>query len=251
MLFRSYTIAIGWRALAYLLAAAWAVYWVDGAYLFLPDNGRLYLSVTGGAITVLLIAWLTNLYNFMDGTDALAAVQAICTGVMAGMLLNQSGQQGLAALCFVIAAASAGFLVWNRPPAKIFMGDAGSCLLGYSFAVLALMGHASGVSLYVWFILLAVFICGATLTLLMRVIKKERFYSAHRAHAYQRIVQMGCSHAAVALGVLLINVMVLWPAAYMTYVHAEWSWMTASAIILLMSLLWGGIQLGYYRGSGG
>jgi Fuc2NAc and GlcNAc transferase len=246
-----YHISVGWRALDYLLASVWAVYWLDSTALVRLDD-TLYFSIFGGAISVLIIAWLTNLYNFMDGTDALAAVQAICTGMMAGMLLNSSGQPGLAVLCLVITTSSAGFVIWNWPPARIFMGDAGSCLLGYSFGVLAIMsaGSDSTVSLAVWFILLAVFVCDATLTLLMRMMKGEKFYSAHRDHAYQRIVQMGFSHAAVARGVLCINVVILWPAAYVAYSRAELSFMTVSAITFLMCLLWGGIQLNYYHRSG-
>jgi len=243
-----YHISVGWRALAYLLTAVWAVYWVDYPDL-IQSHETLYLFVIGGVISVLIITWLTNLYNFMDGTDALAAIQAICTGVMAGTLLSYSGNPGLAILCFVIAAASAGFIFWNWPPAKIFMGDAGSCLLGYTFGVMVIMSMDGGaVTPFVWFILLAVFACDATLTLLMRVIKGDRFYTAHRAHAYQRIVQMGCSHATVARGVLLINVMILWPAAYIIFTHAELTSITVSVITLLMCLLWCGIQVGYSCG---
>jgi Fuc2NAc and GlcNAc transferase len=246
-----YQIAVARRALAYLFAAAWAVYWVDSQNL-IQFNDEWYHYVIGGALSVLLIAWITNLYNFMDGTDGMAAVQAICTGGMAGLLLNHAGQPGLAILCFVIAASCGGFIFWNWSPAKIFMGDVGSCLLGFSFGAIAVMGASnSTMSLSVWFILLAVFVCDASLTLLMRLINGEEFYSAHRSHAYQRLVQMGCSHAVVAWGVLCINVVILWPTAYITYTHAQLSYMTVPAVTLFMCLLWGVIQMGFYRRSSG
>ncbi|HKJ22184.1 MAG TPA: glycosyl transferase family 4, partial [Gammaproteobacteria bacterium] len=103
---------------------------------------------------------------------------------------------------------------WNWPPARIFMGDVGSGLLGYSFGVLAVAGeHGGGVPVFVWVILLAVFVGDATYTLFKRIIGGERWYTAHRSHAYQRAVQVGMPHRRVTLTVLLLNVTVLLPLA--------------------------------------
>ncbi len=110
-----------------------------------------------------------------------------------------SDAQGLALASLALALSSAGFLVWNWPPAKIFMGDAGSGLLGYSFAVLALAGAQSGaMPAWIWLILLAPFVLDATLTLLRRMLRGERWYQAHATHLYQRMVQSGYSHKQVA-----------------------------------------------------
>lgn len=106
----------------------------------------------------------------------------------------------------LIAAASAGFLIWNWAPAQIFMGDVGSGLLGFLFGVLAITSENTGsLSLTVWVLLLAVFIVDATLTLLRRVAHGERWYAAHKSHAYQRLVLSGLSHQWVSGSVIGIN----------------------------------------------
>ena len=151
-------------------------------------------------------------------------------------------------VCFVILASSCGFLFWNWPPAKIFLGDVGSCTLGFCFGVLAVIGEVEGsVSLAVWVILLSIFICDATLTLLMRIIKGEKWHNAHCSHAYQRWVQMGASHKRLALSVLLINIMILWPMAAIAFVWDEYSYYIAAASIFLISVLWGSIQVHYHN----
>ena len=128
------------------------------------------------------------------------------------------------------------------------MGDVGSCLLGFAFGVLSIDGEKGGtITIAIWFILLAVFMGDATLTLLMRIMKGEKWYNAHRSHAYQRWVQMGASHKRLALSVLLINVMILWPMACIALVWGEYSYYMAVASILLMSVLWAGVQVHYYR----
>ncbi len=146
----------------------------------------------------------------MDGTDGLGAIQAICAGIMGGILFRLQGEAGLAMVCFVLAAASAGFLILNWSPAKIFMGDVGSYLIGFAFGVLVLLGEqTASVPALVWSVLLAVFVWDATLTLVKRAVFGEPWYAAHRAHAYQRLGQLGISHRQVAIGFLLINVCLL------------------------------------------
>jgi len=128
------------------------------------------------------------------------------------------------------------------------MGDVGSCLLGFAFGVLSVIGEKGGtITIAIWFILLAVFIVDATLTLLMRILKREKWYSAHRSHAYQRWVQMGASHKRLALSVLLINVIILWPMATIAFVWGEYSYYIAAVSILLISVLWSCIQVRYHR----
>jgi len=237
-----------WRAISYFIAAGWAIVCLGGLERIQLGSQVLSLGHMGTFLAIFWIVWLTNLYNFMDGTDSMAAIQAICVGLLAGILFWLEGQYGVAIVCFVIAASSCGFLFWNWPPAKIFMGDVGSCTLGFCFGVLAVIGEIEDtVPLVVWFILLAVFIGDATLTLLMRIMKGEKWYQAHKSHAYQRWVQMGASHKSLALGVLSINVMILWPMATMAFVWGEYSYHITAACILLISVLWGAIQVHYYR----
>ena len=237
-----------WRTVSYAIAAGWAVFCLGGLQSIKLGTYELMLGQFGSVLAVLGVVWLTNLYKFMEGTDGMAATQAICVGLLAGILFWLEGQHGVAIVCFVISASSCGFLYWNWPPARIFMGDAGSCLLGFAFGVLSIIGEKGGtITIAIWFILLAVFIGDATLTLLMRIMKGEKWYQAHKSHAYQRLAQLGMSHKNLALSLLLINIMILWPMATMAFVWGEYSYHIAAASILLISVLWGAIQVHYYR----
>jgi len=237
-----------WRAMAYGASAVLAVYCLGGFNYLRLGSSLLPLGVMGSVLVVVWIIWMTNLYNFMDGTDGIAGSEAICVSLFAGILFWSAGETGLATICLAILMSTCGFLYWNWPPARIFMGDVGSCLLGFSFGVLSIIGEKGGtITIAIWFILLAVFIGDATLTLLMRIMKGEKWYQAHKSHAYQRLVQLGMSHKNLALSLLIINVLILWPMATMAFVWDEYSYYMAAASILLISVLWGAIQVHYYR----
>ncbi|HEU5207807.1 MAG TPA: hypothetical protein VFU06_00235, partial [Longimicrobiales bacterium] len=154
------------------------------------------------------IVWLINLYNFMDGIDGIAASEALVVCAVGALLASLMGASSVAIAAAVIAAAAAGFLVWNWDPAKIFMGDVGSGLLGYCIAVVALGSeNLGGPPLFVWLVLGAVFFVDATVTLLRRVLHGEVWFVAHRRHAYQRAVQAGLAHAVVTGAVVGLNVL--------------------------------------------
>jgi UDP-N-acetylmuramyl pentapeptide phosphotransferase/UDP-N-acetylglucosamine-1-phosphate transferase len=151
------------------------------------------------ALCLLAIAWYANLYNFMDGSDGLAGgMAAIGFGAYAVAALL-SGADAFGALCASLAAAAAGFLVFNFPPARIFMGDAGAVPLGFLAGSLGVLGWSRGLW-PLWFPLLvfAPFVCDATLTLLRRLLRRERVWQAHREHYYQRLVRMGFGHRGTA-----------------------------------------------------
>lgn len=148
------------------------------------------------------IMWFINLYNFLDGIDGYAGSEAIFL-VISGWLLF-GGEHFL----FLIASV-AGFLVWNWHRAKIFMGDVGSTLLGYTMAIFALYYQNNEVSLFVWLILLGLFWFDATLTLVRRYRNHEQLSQAHRKHAYQRLVQSGIAHDRVVFLALGINLVLL------------------------------------------
>ena len=198
--------AVGWlddrrgvsapaRALVHAIAAGWAVAWIGGLASPLAVLGAVW------------VVWAINLYNFMDGIDGLAGAEAVSVGLIGGALLLSAGATALSTVAFLVAAAAAGFLGWNWAPARIFMGDVGSGFLGYTFGTLALLSHReAAVSLPLWLLVMGVFLFDATLTLLRRIAKGERWYQAHRSHAYQRLVQAGSSHARVTLLVLAVNV---------------------------------------------
>jgi Fuc2NAc and GlcNAc transferase len=198
----------GMRALVHVLAAGWAVWCLGGFPSLDLGVAVMTLGLAGSILAVIGVVWLTNLYNFMDGIDGLAASEAVSVGLVGGGLLAVAGADGMALAAFSLAAAAGGFLVFNWPPAKIFMGDVGSGLLGYAFGVVALASERAGaVPLVVWMLLLAVFIVDATATLIRRVMKGERWYEAHRSHAYQRAVQAGYSHRQVTIAIMGLNVL--------------------------------------------
>jgi UDP-N-acetylmuramyl pentapeptide phosphotransferase/UDP-N-acetylglucosamine-1-phosphate transferase len=152
------------------------------------------------ATFLLAIVWYTNLYNFMDGSDGLAGGMAVIGFGAYAIAAQLSGASPFAALCAAVAAAAAGFLVFNFPPARLFMGDAGSVPLGFLAGALGVVGWSRG---YwpIWCPLLAFapFVCDATLTLLRRALRRERVWQAHRDHYYQRLVRMGFGHRGTAL----------------------------------------------------
>jgi UDP-N-acetylmuramyl pentapeptide phosphotransferase/UDP-N-acetylglucosamine-1-phosphate transferase len=157
------------------------------------------LSSWAFALAVILLAWAINLYNFMDGTDGLAGGMALFGFAACGWVMLDT-MPGMANLAFCLAAAAAGFLVFNFSPARVFMGDAGSVPLGFLAGAVGLTGWLQAVW-PAWFPLLVFspFAVDASVTLLKRMMRKERFWQAHRDHYYQRLVRMGWSHRKLAL----------------------------------------------------
>lgn len=137
------------------------------------------------------ILWLTNLYNFMDGIDGLAAIQGILLGAALLLLKSTTGYPGeLSSLFIGLSIVLLGFLLFNAPPARIFMGDAGSAFLGFSLAGLCLFEASAHLDcLWLILVLLAGFVSDASATLLCRLFRKQKVYQAHRSHLYQLIVQ--------------------------------------------------------------
>ncbi len=147
-------------------------------------------------LIVIGILWVTNLYNFMDGSDGLAGGMTVMGFAFLGAGAWLSGDEAL----LIVAAAGAAFLLFNFPPARLFMGDAGSVPIGFLAAALSLSGWRDGDWPF-WFpaAVFAPFIADATLTLLKRMLARERFWEAHNKHYYQRLVRMGWSHRGTAL----------------------------------------------------
>ena len=150
-------------------------------------------------VLLLAVAWYENLYNFMDGSDGLAGGMAVIGFGAYALAAQISGAQPLATVSAMLAAASAAFLTKNFHPARIFLGDVGSVPLGFLAAVLGLVGWNDGLW-PLWFpvLVFAPFVCDATLTLLKRLLRRERVWQAHREHYYQRLVRMGFGHRGAA-----------------------------------------------------
>jgi Fuc2NAc and GlcNAc transferase len=195
------------RIVVQTTAASWALYWLGGMPKIALLTGAWIIGWAGTVVALFGLVWATNLYNFMDGIDGIAGAEAVSVGLIGGLLLLLGHQPGLATIAFTVAAASGGFLIWNWSPAKIFMGDGGAGLLGFLFGTLAVASeNAQAVSAITWVLLLGVFVFDATVTLARRVLRGERWYRAHRSHAYQRAVQAGWSHRGVTAAVVAVNV---------------------------------------------
>lgn len=212
-------IAARWRLLGHFAAAAWGLAWLGGMppiSVFGFTLAPLWLSSLFGAV---YLVWLLNLYNFMDGIDGLASVEAICVCVGASLLYWVTDHAHHAWLPLLLAATVAGFLCWNFPPARIFMGDAGSGFLGMVLGLLALLaGWVNPLLFWGWLILLGVFVVDATFTLVRRLLRGDKVYQAHRSHAYQYATRHHGSHRTVTLAVAAINLGWLLPVAMVVVV---------------------------------
>lgn len=149
--------------------------------------------------TVFAMVWMTNLYNFMDGSDALAGSMALIGFGGYALLAALGGDMQLVSVCLVIAGASLAFLLRNMHPARVFMGDAGSIPLGFMAAAIGLIGVQRGLwDLFAPVMLFLVFVADASATLVRRLLRGERVWQAHRTHYYQRLVRMGLGHSGTA-----------------------------------------------------
>lgn len=171
--------------------AAFSVVWGEGLFA-----ANFLLAVAA----ILLIVWMINLYNFMDGSDGLAGGMTLVGFSVYGVASLMGGDEVLAMICFSIGAAALGFLYFNFYPAQVFMGDAGSIPLGFLAASIGIVGWDRNLW-PVWFpvMVFSPFVLDATVTLLKRAIRGERVWRAHREHYYQRLVQLGAGHRNTAL----------------------------------------------------
>jgi UDP-N-acetylmuramyl pentapeptide phosphotransferase/UDP-N-acetylglucosamine-1-phosphate transferase len=185
--------------IAIQIAVSLAFLQLVGTPAFLVARG-LPLPVPTSAVTALLVVWMVavlNIYNFMDGMDGLAAFQTVTAS--AALAVMFSGSSSLSYFALVLGASAFGFLVHNFPPARIFMGDAGSTFIGMSFAALAVLGMHHEVPITESALPLAPFLLDGTFTIVRRALRKEKIWKAHRTHLYQRAVQSGVGHRQVLL----------------------------------------------------
>lgn len=212
-------------------------------------NGCIVLSA-------ILIAYLVNLYNFMDGLDGLAGSTAAFAGITGGLVLlcvlapptmvvfeqlygPKVGElQPVAIASILVGCCSLGFLYQNWPPAKVFMGDVGSGFLGFAFGTLLTASAWIEASLlWTWLILLATFIADATFTLVVRVVTGQRWYEAHRLHAFQKLGIRWGSHKRVTLSFLAVDVLWLLPLALISVFRPDLGpFLTAIAYLPLIAV---------------
>ena len=206
-----------WRLLGHVTAAIWVLAWLGGLPPVHVFGVAADLGWIGHVLAAVYIVWLINLTNFMDGIDGIAATEAVTVagcGALLFALVIPGDRQWIAPV--LLAAAAGGFLPWNWPPAKIFMGDTGSGFLGLALAALSLQATwAAPALIWSWAILLGVFVVDATVTLLRRAPGREPFYNPHRTHAYQHAAVRFGAHKPVTIAVAAINLFWLFPIAFL------------------------------------
>lgn len=198
-----FSLSFGLRFIVHGAAALLVIvnlgYWQE---VHVPLLGTINFGIWGWIITFCWIVWLTNAFNFMDGIDGIAGLQAVTAGIGWLIIGKTIGFDSAAIFGGVIAFVSFGFLLHNWEPAKIFMGDVGSAFLGFTFAVIPLLESNSLTSSYlptIAVILVFCFLIDSMVTITVRLFKKEKVWEAHRKHFYQRLVAGGRSHQAVSL----------------------------------------------------
>ena len=201
------------RLLTHFLGAAWALYWLGGVS---PITGFAWVpawAFTG--LAAVWVVWLVNLYNFMDGIDGIASIEAItvCFGAALLYLIVLPASDLWMGPALLLASA-AGFLYWNYPPARIFMGDAGSGFLGFVLAVFSVQATWLAAEVFwAWIILLGAFVADSSITLVRRMLRGQKLHEAHRSHAYQYASRKHRTHERVSLAVGAINLVWLLPLA--------------------------------------
>jgi Fuc2NAc and GlcNAc transferase len=224
-------LSVATRLICYTICSAVAVYYL------LPEAPMAWL-----APAVIYLLWSLNLYNFMDGIDGIASLQAIFV-CLAGALLGSlwGADWALVQMCLVLGAACLGFLVFNWPQASLFLGDAGSVPLGFLLAAMSLAFASSGGIewLTCWLILLGVFIVDASTTLCWRILKGQPFLQAHNLHGYQRLSRHWKSHTRVLVLLMAINLFWLLPLAYLAMLSPEYSviWLICAYFPLVAGVL--------------
>jgi Fuc2NAc and GlcNAc transferase len=223
------TVANRWKFLVQLIACTWAVLLlqVDSEALNIFQK-RIILgeyeksldqfsdhSIMVHFISIIMLAWLLNLYNFMDGIDGLAASEGIFSCLGAFFIVLSTNNTTIPILLMCLMFSILGFIIINWPPAKIFMGDVGSVFIGSALGIFILVtANANVMTIWSWLILLAVFFTDASFTLARRVLRRDKWYRPHRTHAFQLAAIQYNSHKVVTLGVIVINIFWLFPLAY-------------------------------------
>lgn len=167
----------------------------------IPLVGPIYFGILSTPLTLALIIWMTNLYNFMDGMDGFAGGMTVIGCFFLGLLALMHNEMSIAWIAFLLMAATGGFLIENFPPARIFMGDVGSISLGFMIGALMVVSVSNNSQLDLWepILIFSPFIMDATLTLARRLFKKQKIWLAHRDHYYQKVVLSGWGHRKTVL----------------------------------------------------
>jgi len=203
-----------------LLLSGWVVYLLYLDSLFVENLVPIYIMI---AACLFFMVWIMNAYNFMDGVDGMASSGAIFSSVTLALILSlTTNSVELIPIFILIAATVSGFIIFNWPPATIFMGDAGSVFLGYIFGSLLIFTTLNGsLSIWNWLIVFGYFFADTTVTQIVRVILIKKWYLAHQSHAYQNFARITGSHLKVTRRVTLYNIIWILPIAIWSALQPE------------------------------
>jgi UDP-N-acetylmuramyl pentapeptide phosphotransferase/UDP-N-acetylglucosamine-1-phosphate transferase len=233
-----------WSRLVVHFLAAYLLLWpgeLELTILIIPGIEWQWPILCQIGISLLFIVWMTNLYNFMDGMDGFAGGMAMIGFGTLAIFGELAEQPTFMALNLIIASASSGFLLFNFPPARIFMGDTGASTLGFFAAALSLWGNREGIfPLWIAILLFSPFIVDASVTLLRRILTGEKFWLAHKSHYYQRLVELGWGHKRTVLleYLLMIACSISALLALRSSIYVQWSLIGAWSLIYLLLMYW-------------
>jgi len=228
-------LSVYFRLLTQLAASVLIVLVLTAYFGIAPPFAPILVSQ---ALLSLGLVWSINSFNFMDGIDGIAASQAtyvLLASLVAVGMIGADVQHWIIILVLASAGACVGFLYWNWPPAKIFMGDVGSGFLGFWLGILAILLHVTHtLSIFVSIALNAVFIADAGVTVVRRILRGDRWYEAHRSHAYQLLARQWNSHQKVTLLLWVLNLGLVSPIAYAAIVRPDCAhWIALGAIVFV------------------
>ena len=228
-----------WRLLIHVLAAILLL--LSGLGLSVTDTqfeGYINYNYIFNTLIIFVIVWCVNLYNFMDGMDGLACGMGVIGFGCLAILGWLAGDELFLIFASIVAAANLGFLPHNFPPAKIFMGDAGSITMGYLVAFFSLWGIQEAI--FIWWVPILIFspfIVDATVTLIKRLLSGEKIWEAHKSHYYQKLVIIGWGHKKTAIYEYILMLLIACSVIAMHIVESE-------AMVLLLLSVWSILYIG-------
>jgi Fuc2NAc and GlcNAc transferase len=236
-----FSLSASYRLMAQFFTSIFSMFLMGGIQFVLNINGVIIPSVVVWVVSLLFLVWSINLYNFMDGINGLAGFEALMVSGVMAYITYIDGDISQSSMWTMLAAAVAGFLIWNFPKAKIFLGDVGSYFLGSTFGIL-LLESANSKPRWFWcgMILLGYFVVDATVTLLVRIWYKQPVYMAHKTHAFQIfLTKFKSNHTVVTSLVISINLFWLTPWAIIVskgYIHGFFAMLVA--YLPLIMIVW-------------
>lgn len=221
------------RFIIQFFAVGWGLYWIGGIPSTVFFERLPVLYAIANAVAVVALVWFINSFNFIDGIDGLATSGATFFSLSIGGYFLWQGIEPYGSLLIVLAACSLAFLCFNWPPAKIFLGDAGSNFFGYLFGAMVLITVKNGnLSIWTWLIILAYLITDTTTTTFLRLCLVKGWYHTHRSHAYQNLARVLDNHKFVTCLITGINVFYLLPLAYLSIQYQHYAWLAFAASVI-------------------